>query len=200
MKGKYFEADEGVSKNDKGLFQKRFSEVSHNREDDSLKILITNHQLRDYSGSDIFTYVLADFLTRRGHNVTAYSKYLGKVASDLARLDIRIVDDLSEISKERFDIAHVHHNINALEIRYYFPKIPMVFLSHGVLPTLEKPPCFNIDLNHFLAVSEEVKSHLVSLGKVEHKIFVFRNIVDSEKFCPIKPIHKSATISSRFEQ
>jgi hypothetical protein len=155
-----------------------------------LKILITNHALRDYTGSDIFTYVIADFLTRKGHTVTAYSKYLGKVAADLTRLDVRIVDDLSEISKERFDIAHVHHNINALEIRYYFSKIPMVFLSHGVLPTLEKPPYININLNHFLAVSEEVRDHLVSLGKEEHKVLVFRNIVDSEKFCPIKPIHK----------
>lgn len=156
-----------------------------------MKILITNHQLRDYSGSDIFTYVIADFLTRRGHTVTVYSKYLGKVAADLVRLKIRIIDDLSEISKERFDIAHIHHNINALEIRYYFPKIPMVFLSHGVLPTLEKPPCININLNHFLAVSEEVRDHLATLGKVENKIFVFRNIVDCEKFCPTKPINAS---------
>jgi len=38
-----------------------------------LNILITNHHLLDFTGSEVFTFTLADFLKRAGHNVTIYS-------------------------------------------------------------------------------------------------------------------------------
>jgi O-antigen biosynthesis protein len=144
----------------------------------------------DYSGSDIFTAVLVDFLKRKGHNITVYSKYLGKIALGLASEGVRIIGDLSEISNEIFDIAHVHHNINAIEIRYYFPNIPILFLSHGVLPLLEKPPRINVNIAAFVAVSEEIRDQLVVSGVDPHKIKIFRNIIDSQKFRQFETIRQ----------
>ncbi len=145
-----------------------------------------------------------DFLKRRGHDITVYSKYLGKVALGLKSVGARVVDDLAEISNEIFDIAHVHHNINAIEIRYFFPDTPIFFLSHGVLPFLERPPCLEINIAGFMAVSEEVRDQLVLWGVDPHKIVIFRNIIDSQKFRQFEGIRqkpaKALILSNRIDK
>jgi SAM-dependent methyltransferase len=147
-----------------------------------LKILITNHHLLDYTGSEILTYTLADYLSRSEYQVTVYSKYLGGIKSWFDKKNIRIVDNLQSISKESFDIIHVHHNISAIEVRYWYPKAPIVFYSQGVLPFLEQPPLINTSINKYLAISEEVKANFISQGIDQEKIEIVRNIIDSEKF------------------
>jgi len=169
-----------------------------------LKILITNHQLQEYSGSDVFTAVLVGLLKRQGHDVTVYSRYLGKIALRLAASGIRVIDDLEKLIDDDFDIAHVHHNINAIEIRQKFPMVPIVFLSHGVLPFLEKPPRIEVNITAFLAVSEEVRDQLVLSGVDHHKVVIYRNLIDSQKFCQYKPIHhkpvKALVLSNKIDK
>lgn len=174
----------------------RKSSVERNN---TMRVLITNHLLRSYTGSEIFTYTIADFLRRRGVEVVAYSKYVGVIRSDFEAIDVPVVEDLEQIQADEFDVAHVHHNINALEIRQRFARLPIVFLSHGVLPFLEQPPCIDIAISKFLAVSEEVKENLLEKGVAENDIEIFRNIVDSGKFCPtgvINPEPRKALILS----
>ncbi len=148
----------------------------------SLNILITNHHLLDFTGSEIFTLTLADSLTRKGHNVIVYSKYVDKMLGEFNKRNIKVVEDLNSIKNYKFDIAHVHHSINAMEVRYYFPSLPIVFLSHGVLPFLEQPPFIELNIQKYLAVSEEVKENLINKGIKENQIEIFRNIVDTGIF------------------
>lgn len=169
-----------------------------------MKILITNHQLQEYSGSDVFTAVLVDLLKRQGHDVTVYSRYLGKIALQLISAGIRVIDDLEELIDDDFDIAHVHHNINAVEIRHKFPMLPILFLSHGVLPFFEKPPRIEVNIAAFLAVSEEVRDQLVLSGIDYNKVIIYRNLIDSQKFCQYKPIHhkpvKALVLSNKIDK
>jgi hypothetical protein len=72
----------------------------------------------------------------------------------------------------------------AMEVRRYFPHLPLVFLSHGVLPFLEQNPPIEIGIARYLAVSEEVRDNLIRHGVDEHRVDIFRNIVDSDKFSP----------------
>jgi hypothetical protein len=44
-----------------------------------MKILLTNHQLTHFTGTEVFTYTLAKELKRRGHDVTFYSAYIGNL-------------------------------------------------------------------------------------------------------------------------
>jgi len=147
-----------------------------------MRVLLTNHLLRSYTGSEVFTYTIADFLRRRGVEVVAYSKYVGRILADFQAIDVPVVENLEQMRGERFDVAHVHHNINALEVRSYFPDLPIVFLSHGVIPFLEQPPSIDIGISKFLAVSEEVKENMISKGVKEGDTEIFRNIVDSGRF------------------
>ncbi len=169
-----------------------------------MKVLLTNHRLLDYAGSEIFTYTLADYLKRKGCEVVVYSKYVNRLASDFRSIGILLVRNLEEIKGERFDIAHVHHNINAMEVRYHFPLLPMIFLSHGILPFLEQPPQIDLGISRFLAVSEEVKNHLIKHGIKEDEISIFRNMIDSQKFCPWNKIshhpRKALILSNKIDK
>ena len=82
-----------------------------------MKILVANHHLVNFGGTEIFNLELAKGLKRRGHEVVVYSKFINKLATFLEREELPFVSDLSLIKKRVFDIAHVHHNISAIEIR-----------------------------------------------------------------------------------
>src|SRR5438045_4495565 len=71
-----------------------------------------------------------------------------------------------------------------MEVRNCFPQLPMVYLSHGILPYLEQPPAIDLQIARFLAVSEEVRDALIAQNVSADRISIFRNIVDSQRFCP----------------
>ncbi len=168
-----------------------------------LRVLLTNHQLLDFTGSELFTYTVADFLRREGHEVVVYSRYVDKIGRRLRGIGVRVVQDLDEIAGERFDIAHVHHNLNAMEIRHRFPQLPIIMVSHGVLPFLEQPPAVDLRIARYLAVSEEVRENLLSRGVPAGTVSVFRNVVDSQRFSPTCPIRekpeRALVLSSRLD-
>ena len=148
----------------------------------SLKILVTNHHLLNYRGSELFTINLVDYLISQNHEITVFTKYIDDLKDLFDKKSVTIVSNLEEISEEKFDIAHVHHNICALEVRFFFPNLPIVYMSHGVIPFLEQPPELDIGIERYLAVSEEVQENLQSFGIEKNKIEIFRNKIDSEFF------------------
>lgn len=160
-------------------------------ENKKLKILLTNHQLLNYSGSEVFTYTIANYLTKNGHEVTVYTKFADKVMYLFKEIKVKVYDKISQIKDKEFDVAHVHHNLMAYDIRYHFPSLPLVFLSHGVAPFLEQPPILDLSISSFLAVSEEVQLNILSKGIDKNKTEIFRNIVDHTKFFPKSEISET---------
>jgi hypothetical protein len=152
-----------------------------------LRVLLTNHHLLDTAGSETFTLTLAKALVERGHKVTVYSKFVEPLAPAFQALGARVVDELSAVRQESFDVAHVHHNVGAFEVRRCFRDLPIVFVSHGVLPFLERPPAADVGIARWLAVSEEVRDRLVAAGVPAGRVELFRNIVDERRFRPVAP-------------
>lgn len=167
-------------------------------------ILLTNHHLLDLTGSEIYTFTLAEQLSKNGHSVTIYSKYVDKTKLLFDNIGLRIVENLDEIKNIRFDIAHVHHNINAMEVRNTFPNLPIVFLAHGVLPFLEQAPSVDLNISKFLAVSEEIKDNLTLSGIPDRDISILGNMVDEIKFLSNKSINavpqNALVISGRIDE
>lgn len=156
----------------------------------SLHILLTNHHLISYQGSENFTFTIADFLRRQGHQVSIYSVYIGKLKSDFEKIGVPVVADLKLLKNTDFDLAHVHHHINAYEVRHYFPALPIILLCHGVV-FLENPPPLDLKISQYMATSERVRDTMIGLGVENNKIKIFRNMVDSEKFYPRFPINRT---------
>lgn len=154
-----------------------------------MNVLLTNHHLVEFTGSEIFSFTIADFLKRNGHRVTVLSKYVDdRLRRHFGRIGVPVFQRVEDIGGERFDVAHVHHNVMAMEVRRRFPELPLVFLSHGVLPFLEQKPPVDVGIARYLAVSEEVRDNLARQGLDEERVEIFRNIVDPEKFRPRSPL------------
>ena len=147
-----------------------------------MKILLACNHLFENTGSEIFLSTIYDFMKKKDQDVTLYS---------------RSSKNNNKLRMSNYDIALCFHNICAMEIRLNFPKLPIVFLSNGVLPFLEKPPYVDINTSMYLAVSEEVYDFLRKFDVDNIKLF--RNCIDSEKFysySDINTIPKKALIIS----
>ncbi len=148
-----------------------------------MKILITNHHLRDRGGTELFTLNLAKELKKRGHSIFVYSPLLGSMSEQISSFGIKVVSDIRLIENEKIDVIHAQHNTTAILARSIFPETPMIFMSHGVLPELEQVPSVDIGISKFLAVSEEVANNLEVRGKIrKNKIEIIRNFVDTDTF------------------
>ncbi|MFN8060731.1 MAG: glycosyltransferase family 2 protein [Vicinamibacterales bacterium] len=154
----------------------------------ALRVLVSTHHLLDYTGTETYTLTLAEAIRRAGHEVVVHTRYRDKTARRLHALGIRVVDDIDAIAGERFDVAHVHHAPNVAEVRYVFPTLPIVAVSHGVLPFLEQPLPFDVGVARHLGVSEEVCDHLIAAGVPAERVAVSRNLVDAQKFTPTSRI------------
>lgn len=165
--------------------------LSKSKHEKKLKVLITNHHLLDFTGSEVYTLTLAEYLKKKNCEVYVYSKYVDSIKTFLDKIGVPVVEHLEVLRNMEFDIAHVHHNINAIEVRYMFPNLPIVYLSHGVLPFLEQPPVVKLNISRFLALSEEIKENLIRKNVDESKIILFPNIINSKVFKEKTPIHKS---------
>jgi len=155
-----------------------------------MKILITAHHLNRYEGSEIYTIELIKALKKKGHDISVYTPVLGEISKKLDSIGVKAVDNISEFSNEKFDIAHTQHNTTAILVRSIFPKLPIIFISHGVLPELEQPPSVDIGISKYIAVSEEVEKNLIRNHRIpKNKIEIVRNPVDTGKIRPYQPIN-----------
>jgi GT2 family glycosyltransferase/glycosyltransferase involved in cell wall biosynthesis len=187
-------------KEEKGIdLQKMESNAEINLVGKKLKILISSHHLENYQGTELYTLLLARKLKKLGHEVFVYSRYIGKLRNEFDESLIPIVENIEALKNHKFDIAHVHHNINALEVRNSFKDLPIVFVSHGIIPFLEQPPAIELGISKYIAISEEVFDNLVSCGVDKNNIVIIRNPIDEDYFYPqslINQVPKNALIIS----
>jgi len=157
-----------------------------------MNILITNHHLQDFAGTEVTTFTLAKYLRKNHHHVTIYSKYtLKRITCEFKAIGVSVINDLKLIKNQIFDIAHVQHNICAYEVRYYFPSLPMVMWVHGIVPFLEQPPCIDLHISKYFVNNQGGANHLLELKTPKSKIIIIRNIIDSETFFQTTPINNT---------
>ncbi len=173
--------------------------ISTNNRPLPLKLLLATNHLFTYTGSEITLLTLAKELSLRGHNIFVYSKYISHQFVRKFSEFSSVTDDLKKFDDITFDAAYVQHNPIALEVRHSRPALPIFFASLGILPFLEQPPPINVSVDNYLAISEEVKDNLIKGGISREIIYLFRNIVDSGKFRPLRTLNhrpQSAAIYS----
>jgi len=155
-----------------------------------MKILVTNHHLQTYTGTETSTLTLCKYLSRFRHSVTVYSKFFSdEIFNQFLNLNVRPIKTLEEVSGENFDIGHIHHNICAYEVRNKYPKLPLIMWVHGVIPFLCQPPLIDLNISCFLVNNIEGKNYIAKFGINKKKIIIFKNIVDKEIFNPTSIIN-----------
>ncbi len=152
-----------------------------------MKILVTNHALNHYGGTETFVYALAVELTRMGHEVVCWSPRLGAVAQRLVAAGVAVTADLA--TAPDVDVIHAHHRYESLLARARYPDRPMIFACHGILPWQEQPAAGALDASRYVAVSEEVRDHLIEgYGVPADQVAIVRNGIDLERFRSRTPI------------
>jgi len=156
-----------------------------------MRFLITCYKL-DLSGSSTYTYTLATELQKRGHRVDVFSPLPEIIGDKLKKIGINVYENPMEIIDKDYFCSIIQHNILALMIRKIKPDTPMVFISHGILfpqAFLEYPPSIDINIQKYIAVSEEVRNNLISNCRISFSnIEIVRNFVDIKRFQPHRKI------------
>jgi glycosyltransferase involved in cell wall biosynthesis len=167
-----------------------------------MRILITNHSLDGMAGTETATYTLALALRGAGHEVLIATAAKGFVAEVLGRQGVEVTENMAEWGGREFDVIHAQHNTMALVAGHYFPRTPMVFQSHGVIPELEQPPSIDLGIAAYIAVSEEVRDSLERNHGLDN-VVVVRNGIDCRRFRPKLPVRERPervlVISNHFE-
>ena len=137
------------------------------------KLLITNHALMDFRGSETYCYTLAKELSKN-HQVFVYTPKQGTVSKRMSEF-ATIIDE----PKGEFDLILYNHNNT---ISDEFIAKCKIYTTHGIFHKLEKP-ANNMDI--YVAVSNEVAKYYK-----EYKPNVIYNGIDLQKFSEINNSNK----------
>jgi Glycosyltransferase Family 4 len=155
-----------------------------------LRILITNNTLAERAGSEMYVRDIALALTRRGYEIVVFSLVLGEVAEELSKASVRVIDDVKALDSLP-DIIHGQHHIETCLASLRFPKVPVVYFCHGVLPWEEIPPKLPT-IRHYVAVDDAVFDHLVQAHEIpSDRITRIYNFADLARFKPRSPLPES---------
>lgn len=156
-----------------------------------MKVLLGTHHLLSPGGTETLTATVADFLQRRGEDVTIYCPWVDPSFVHRSQVQGRIVTSLRTIGGEAFDVAHVNHNLIAVEVRSSFPRLPLILVANGLVPFLEQTPPLDLGISLCLAISEEVRDYVLA-ANADLPLRVWRNPVDEGFFKPSRPAGKTA--------
>ncbi len=167
------------------------------------KVLLTNYNIVNYSGSEIDTIVVANYFLNNGFCVDIFTLEKGKPLMNKVDKRIRVItpNEKEKIYK-RYDIIWSHH----------FPLLDYVLFALGVkskhisyislssFEPYEALPEYGNDLSLIGAITAEVKSKLIEEGCNENKIKLFPNYASKEYFdCKIvksKKVKKICIVSN----
>lgn len=155
-----------------------------------LRILITNHGLEEYCGTELYVRDVALELRRQGHIPAVYTHWMGKVSDELSAAGIPVTNSLRQFHFEP-DIIHGHHQIETLSAITRFPDTPALFICHNHSSWVEIPPLHSHILRYY-GVSEVCIKKLRDSGVSDEKIGRLYNFVDLQRFEPRPPLPAKA--------
>jgi hypothetical protein len=150
-----------------------------------LRVLITNYNLKDRAGSQLYARDVALGLLERGHTPVVYSPLLGTVADELRAATIPVVNNLDAIGPAP-DVIHGQQHFETMTALLRFPNTPAIYFSHDWLDTAT--PHFPRILR-YVAVDYTCRDRLIFEHAIpEERIRVLFNFVDLQRFKPRAPL------------
>ncbi len=166
------------------------------------KILLTNHYLKDFTGSEIAVLDLAKEFLAKGDIVTVGTfNFADPMQTEFSKLNIRIID-LNSASAEHFDLIWAHHftTLDTCLIDKGITADKIIFSSLSPYEPLESPPISINKVTLFLANSIETKNVLANMGINTENIYLFPNPVTDDFYVdatyPKYNLQKIAVVSN----
>ena len=150
-----------------------------------LRIVITNLQLTEGTGTEQVTRNVALGLVQRGHAVAVYSPRLGSFAARMRSEGLHLVDAFEDIGWSP-DVIHGHHHVETMAALRAFPEARGVFVCHDGRLWADHPP-LHPRLMRYVAVDSNCRERLAPLVPPE-RLRVIGNWFDAERFTPRPPL------------
>lgn len=152
-----------------------------------LKILITNLRLEGWTGTELFVRDVARALLKAGHRPVIYSPRLGRLAEEMRKETIPVVNDLAQLSTSP-DVIHCQHANETLTALLHFPDAPALYFCHDWYFPEDYPPKFPRILR-YAAVDDQCYDKLVyECGVSPERVHVICQFVDLDRFVPRPPL------------
>lgn len=146
-----------------------------------LKVLITNHSLRERTGTEMYAFELARGLLMSGHSPVLYSPRPGPLAELIRKETVPVVEDLDRLGSPP-DIIHGQHTDETVTALLRFPNTPALYVCHDWYNSIDTPPRFPRVLR-YVAVDSQCRDKLAfEHGVAEERVSVLLQFVDLEKF------------------
>ena len=157
-----------------------------------LKVLIANATLATLTGTETYVRDLALGLLRKGHSPIVYAPELGRIADELRRATVPVVDNLNRVGALP-DIIHGNHNTELITSLLHFENVPAIFYCHSWTDWISAPPAHPRILA-YVAVDDTCRDRLVLEHAIaEERVRVQLHGADLERFTargplPAKPV------------
>jgi glycosyltransferase involved in cell wall biosynthesis len=150
-------------------------------------VLFTAIGLTRGTGSETYTRDLATALLRLGWRPVVYTLVAGRLAEDLRRRTIPVIDDLEMLS-EAPDLIHGHQSLETLTALVRYPAVPALFVVHGGGSWNAIPPVLD-RVRAYVAVDENCRDRAIcEYGVPAARTRVLPNAVDLQRFRPRPPL------------
>ncbi len=164
-----------------------------------MKILITNHSLRQRGGTQSVVIDLCRLLRKRGHDVMIFSARLGHISELLTDELFPVVSDLSRLPM-RPDIIHGQHHMETMAALLALPDVPAICYIHGIVPLQERVAVHPRILRYINLSHNANKRVILEKNIPPERMSALPNFLRLEHFSPPKtaPVKlRSAVFCSR---
>lgn len=146
-----------------------------------MRVLLTNHGLKQRAGTELYVRDIALALQRRGVEPWCYAPELGEVAEEIRAAGVLVADRLEDLPG-RPDVIHGHHRLETTAAGVFFSDVPILSYCHGSKPWQERP-CRLPSVARWVAVDEACRERLiVEEGIDPQRIELLLNFVDTTRF------------------
>lgn len=146
-----------------------------------MKVLLGCIFFRDYTGSELYVYELANKLMQLDCEVHVISAHLGGPLTDQAVKNGIKVHHLSNPPMEDFDIIHTQHVPITQNLIAIYPNIKKISTIHSEVIDLEQP-VLHPTIHRFIAIRPEIKEYLKNFQIPAENIEVIYNPIDETRF------------------
>jgi hypothetical protein len=161
-----------------------------------MRVLVTNHHLRDRAGSELATAEIASELAARGHEVRIFTLMTGPFGDEIAAatgLPVLGPTEVADVRAFAPEVIHAHHWPTVVWLRGNGVAAPVVMGFLGVLPPLENPPVLEgSSVSPWWAVSEEAAQNVAATsGWATQPSAIIHNWFDDRTGLP--PVTRGST-------
>jgi hypothetical protein len=151
-----------------------------------MKILITNHQLKERGGSELFALEIGLALQARGHEVCLFSTLAGTISTAAEAAGLAFVQDPAMCPFQP-DVIHGQHHLETMAALTRWPGVPGIYFLHGATPWEEHPPK-HPRLRKYLGTSPRFGWWIArECGVAAEDVGTVRNFFDPAKFSQVRP-------------